>query len=205
MQIITKNIRWRALVETYQTAKFDRSPNNLSWDIALTDRCPEQKKKEKRIRKAKTIDLHLMKGLYRGKQLATHKIVMLVTVYFTPAANSCQIIWYFVRYFVSVDSTDVRLGLLTLSICQSFIAVYINHVSRYRILKFGISWKWLVYGEKNVKNWAPVSESIPIWNTYHFDYEFAVIQSALYKISLVRFFQMLLIPHFLSDFNHTLW
>ncbi len=25
MPIITKNIRWRALMETYQTAKFDRS------------------------------------------------------------------------------------------------------------------------------------------------------------------------------------
>ncbi len=30
MQIVTKNIRWRALMETYQTAKFDRYPNNLS-------------------------------------------------------------------------------------------------------------------------------------------------------------------------------
>ncbi len=55
MQIITKNIRWRALMETYQAAKFERSSNNLSWDIVLTDRWPEQKK---RIRKAKTIDLH---------------------------------------------------------------------------------------------------------------------------------------------------
>ncbi len=35
-------------METYQTAKFDRSPNNLSWDIVLTDRWPEQKKKEKK-------------------------------------------------------------------------------------------------------------------------------------------------------------
>ncbi len=25
MQMMTKNIRWRALMETYQTAKFDRS------------------------------------------------------------------------------------------------------------------------------------------------------------------------------------
>ncbi len=48
MQIITKNIRWRALIETYQTAKFDRSPNNLSWDILLTDRWPEQKKRKKK-------------------------------------------------------------------------------------------------------------------------------------------------------------
>ncbi len=48
MQIITKNIRWRALMETYQTAKFDRSPNNLSWDIVLTDRWPEQEKKRKK-------------------------------------------------------------------------------------------------------------------------------------------------------------
>ncbi len=43
-------------METYQTAKFDRSPNNLSWNIVLTDRCREKKK---RIRKAQTIDLHL--------------------------------------------------------------------------------------------------------------------------------------------------
>ncbi len=59
MQIITKYIRWRALMETYQTVKYDRSPNNLSWDIVLTHRWPEQKKEKKRIRKAKTIDLHL--------------------------------------------------------------------------------------------------------------------------------------------------
>ncbi len=30
MQITTKNILWPALMETYQTAKFDHSPNNLS-------------------------------------------------------------------------------------------------------------------------------------------------------------------------------
>ncbi len=48
MQIITKNIRWRALMETYQTAKFDRSPNNLSWDIVLTDRWAEKKGKKKK-------------------------------------------------------------------------------------------------------------------------------------------------------------
>ncbi len=62
MQIITKNIRWRALTETYQTAKLDCSPNDLSWDVVLTDRWPEQqqqKKKKKKKRKAKTIDLHL--------------------------------------------------------------------------------------------------------------------------------------------------
>ncbi len=61
MQIITKNIRWRALMETYQTAKFDLSLNNLSCDIVLTDQWPEQtkKKKGKKIRKSKTIDLHL--------------------------------------------------------------------------------------------------------------------------------------------------
>ena len=29
MRIITKNIWLRALMETYETAKFDRSPNNL--------------------------------------------------------------------------------------------------------------------------------------------------------------------------------
>ena len=49
MQIITKNIRWRALMDiTYQTAKFDRSPKNLSWDIVLTDQWPEQKKKKRK-------------------------------------------------------------------------------------------------------------------------------------------------------------
>ncbi len=51
MQIITKNIRWRALMETYQTAKFDRSPNNLFWYIVLTDRWPDQKKRKKRKKK----------------------------------------------------------------------------------------------------------------------------------------------------------
>ncbi len=35
-------------METYQTARFDSFPNNLSWDIVLTDRWPEQKKKEKK-------------------------------------------------------------------------------------------------------------------------------------------------------------
>ncbi len=47
MQIITKNIRWRAFMETYQTAKFDRSTNNLSRDIMLMDRWPEKKKNKK--------------------------------------------------------------------------------------------------------------------------------------------------------------
>ncbi len=53
MQIITKNIRWQALMETYQTVKFDRSLNNLSWDIVLTDRWPEQKKEKKKNKKSK--------------------------------------------------------------------------------------------------------------------------------------------------------
>ncbi len=35
MQIITKNIQWRALMNTYQTAKFDHSRNNLSRDADL--------------------------------------------------------------------------------------------------------------------------------------------------------------------------
>ncbi len=39
MQIITKNIRWRALMETYQTAKLDHSLKNLSCDIVLMDWC----------------------------------------------------------------------------------------------------------------------------------------------------------------------
>ncbi len=47
MEIITKNIRWRALMETYQIAKFGRSPNNLSRDIVLTQRCPEEKENNK--------------------------------------------------------------------------------------------------------------------------------------------------------------
>ncbi len=47
LQIVTKNIRWRALMETYQTAKFDCSPNKLSRDIVLTDRCPEKRKTRK--------------------------------------------------------------------------------------------------------------------------------------------------------------
>ena len=47
MQIISKNIRWRALMKTYQTAKFDRSPNKLSRDIVLTGLCPEKKKNKK--------------------------------------------------------------------------------------------------------------------------------------------------------------
>ena len=46
-------------METYQTAKFDRSLNNLSRDIVLTDRCTGKRGKKKRISKAKTIDLHL--------------------------------------------------------------------------------------------------------------------------------------------------
>ena len=48
MQIITKNIRRRALMEIYQTAKFASSPNNLSRDIVLSDRWPEQEKKRKK-------------------------------------------------------------------------------------------------------------------------------------------------------------
>ncbi len=44
----SKSIRWRALMETYQTAKFDRSLKNLSGDIVLTDQCPEQTKKKKK-------------------------------------------------------------------------------------------------------------------------------------------------------------
>ncbi len=38
-------------METYQTAKFDRSPNNVSWDIVLTDRRPEQENKRKKKKK----------------------------------------------------------------------------------------------------------------------------------------------------------
>ncbi len=54
MQIITKNYSMAALMKTYQTAnfaKFDHSPENLSRDIVLTDRRPEQKKKKKEKKK----------------------------------------------------------------------------------------------------------------------------------------------------------
>ncbi len=38
----------------YQTAKFDRSPNNLCRDIVLTDQWPEKvKKKKKKNKKSK--------------------------------------------------------------------------------------------------------------------------------------------------------
>ncbi len=49
MQIIAKNIRWRALMGTYQTAKFDPSPNNLSWDT----KNKKKKKKKNRTKKGK--------------------------------------------------------------------------------------------------------------------------------------------------------
>ncbi len=35
-------------MEMYNTAKFDHSSNNLSWDVALMERCPEQKNKQKK-------------------------------------------------------------------------------------------------------------------------------------------------------------
>ncbi len=47
MRIITKNIRWLALIEVYNTAKFDHSAKNRSRDIVLTERCTEKKKKKK--------------------------------------------------------------------------------------------------------------------------------------------------------------
>ena len=46
MQIISKNSRWRAIMGIYKTTKFNQSSNNLSWDIVLTERCPEQKEKK---------------------------------------------------------------------------------------------------------------------------------------------------------------
>ncbi len=46
MQIITKNIRWRAIINIYKTAMFDHCAIILSSDIVLTERCaPPQKKK----------------------------------------------------------------------------------------------------------------------------------------------------------------
>ncbi len=36
MQILTKNIRWRALIDIYETDKFEHSSINLSGDIMLT-------------------------------------------------------------------------------------------------------------------------------------------------------------------------
>ncbi len=53
MQIITKNIRWRVLMETYHTAKLDRSLNNLSRDSV------NGRNKNKKNKKAKNcVDLH---------------------------------------------------------------------------------------------------------------------------------------------------
>ncbi len=66
MQIITKKIRRRVLMETYQTVKFDHSPNNLSRDIVLTDRWlgkKGKKKKKKMNKKSKSKDLHLYADL----------------------------------------------------------------------------------------------------------------------------------------------
>ncbi len=73
MRIITKNIRWLALMEVYNTAKFDHSAKNRSRDIVLTERCTEKKKEKKRIRKAKTEDLHLhadLKKIRKAKTIA---------------------------------------------------------------------------------------------------------------------------------------
>ncbi len=59
MQIITKNIRWRALMETYQTAKFEQPVLRYRVNGPVTGTKKKKGKKKKRIRKAKTIDLHL--------------------------------------------------------------------------------------------------------------------------------------------------
>ncbi len=54
MQIIAKNIRRRALMETYQTAKFDRSPKNLSRvNGPVSGKKRRKKKKEKEKHKQK--------------------------------------------------------------------------------------------------------------------------------------------------------
>ena len=68
MQVITKNIRWWTLMETYQIAKFDRSPNNLSQDIGLTDRWPEKRN----IRKAKTVKKKRKTKITRIQNLHTN-------------------------------------------------------------------------------------------------------------------------------------
>ncbi len=65
MQIITKNIRWRALMETYQTATSLIALRTTSLEISClrtggqTEKNEKNKGEKKRIRKAKTIDLHL--------------------------------------------------------------------------------------------------------------------------------------------------
>ena len=46
MQLITKNIRWQGPVEIYKIAEFEHSFWALSWDIVLTEWCPEQTKKK---------------------------------------------------------------------------------------------------------------------------------------------------------------
>ncbi len=48
MQIITKYILLRALMEVSKTLKFDRSSKNLSWDV-LTERCLEKRKNKKPV------------------------------------------------------------------------------------------------------------------------------------------------------------
>ncbi len=48
-------------MEIYETAKFHHSSNNLSGDIVLKERYPEQKRRKKILKekRAKTKDLHL--------------------------------------------------------------------------------------------------------------------------------------------------
>ncbi len=61
MQIIIKNIGWQALMEIWYIAKFDHCATDLSWDVALTEWCAEQKRNG--IRKAGTKDLNLNANL----------------------------------------------------------------------------------------------------------------------------------------------
>ena len=58
MQTITKNIRWRPLIEMCKTTTFDLSSNNMSWDFVLTSRFQKNKK-------AKTLGLHLHGSKYK--------------------------------------------------------------------------------------------------------------------------------------------
>ncbi len=59
MQIITKNIRWRAPVEIYKTARLGHSSNNLSWDIVFNGAMSGGEKGKKRNKKSRKTNLHL--------------------------------------------------------------------------------------------------------------------------------------------------
>ena len=49
---LLENTREKEEKEEELVIKFNRSPNNLSWDIVLTDQCLEKKKKNKKNKNA---------------------------------------------------------------------------------------------------------------------------------------------------------